>query len=130
MKEWNDLQTVAGRPTKKMTRFISVYKGGVISFNSKMMRDPRFKGRKTSHVILSYTPSGNAIVFEFTNDKSDPGAKRLTPTPTQTVCSGAQLFTKFNIDAKEVAGRYQPIYERVAEKGVCCILQFKEGRIK
>lgn len=123
-EKWNDLETITANTVKRTSPFISISNNGVITFNSGFLNQPSFDVTQSTHVIYSYSKEEDAIVFEFTDDKSVAGARKMCGKGG--VISGRALFSTYKMDLSAIAGRYEPSYEDVGEKGMCWVLRFAQ----
>jgi len=109
--------------------YLSISRIGTMKFSSGFVEDNAAKLGFPSHVILSYSKNGGAVIFDFVNDDKQTGSKKLKSLKGAAfwTVSVLKMFKSINIDIAESRGRYEPVMERMCDGALKWVIYLNEN---
>lgn len=114
--KWADLETFSRVGTKRGEPYISISPNRFFTFSAGFVHQAKDQIGNNSYVLLLYSKSQNAIVFEFTNNDKQSGALKFSKN-INAIVSARSFFNFYNIDIQKYAGKYLAKKENIPSKG-------------
>jgi phosphatidate phosphatase PAH1 len=115
LESWDDLEVFTSKGAKLKDVRITITDTCGILFNAGMCHKASLEDK--SHVILAYSAQMKAIVFQFTSDSNAKGALKLLKRTGGASVGTRSFFSFYFLDPKKLAGRYEPVKERLPRIG-------------
>jgi hypothetical protein len=120
LESWDDLEVFTSKGAKLKDVRITITDTSTILFNAGMCHKASLEDK--SHVILAYSAQMKAIVFQFTSDSNAKGALKLVKRTGGASVGTRSFFSFYFLDPKKLAGRYEPVKERLPRIGEAWVL--------
>ena len=114
--KWDDVVTFESAGMKKGDSFVSISRSYAITLSACFTRKSDKSIKYATHIVLSYSKTNNAIIFNFTNDGDLPGAYKITKGVNLSIAARS-FFNYFDLDATTYAGRYVPEEQDIPKTG-------------
>ena len=114
---WNDLETFDKVGIRLGRPFISISKRKSLGLNAAFQRQAEKQIGSKEYVVLAYSKSNKAIVFEFTDPEDSKGAIKMSGTGKTKYVSTSSFFNYYSIDADQYEGSYIPQLVDIPGKG-------------
>lgn len=119
-ENWSDAEVLPSDTNYVLKSYLSIYRNGIMKFSLGFVADHFEELMDPSHVILSYSKNMGAIIFDFVQDDSDPGSKRIQKHSGQKgrcfwVLSVQKMFKSIGIDISQSLGRHNPVMKLMSD---------------
>lgn len=123
---WGDMEFFGKKGARISSRNIKVTitDNQTILFSAAFCHKADLQG-KTS-VKLGYSPSKNAIIFDFTEDPNTEGAFRLIQRGSSAATTCRSFFNAYDLDKAKTAGHYIPHKERIPRVGEMWVIMLHD----
>lgn len=122
---WDDVQIFRDKGARAADPKITITKNFTLLFGSAFWMKAGLKNKK--RVILGYSPSNNAIVFDFTEDEKVKEGFALIHRNKRTAFSTCRsFFHTMELDSESIVGRYVPHMEKIPKLGDCWVIKLDE----
>ena len=112
---WEDLEIFTSKGARISDPKITILGSSTFLFNAAFAHKADIT--KTPNLILGYSALKRIITFQFTRDPKAEGALTLVHGGGSSSVGSRSFFHYFFLNAKELAGRYQPKKIKVSKIG-------------
>ncbi len=114
--DWYDLERFKYAGAKIGNTRVTISLRKSITLSAGFMHHAKNQVEGMTHMLLSFSKSKNAIVFEFTSDPKAAGAVKIT-MKGNSIISARSFFNYYRIDVEKAAGRYAAKLESIPNLG-------------
>tara|TARA_B100001996_G_C18519779_1_gene538807 strand:+ start:210 stop:659 length:450 start_codon:yes stop_codon:yes gene_type:complete len=109
--------------------YVTVTNSKSISLSSGFLHNAKEQMDGCNYVIIHYSKNKNAIVLDFTENKDEDGAIKITMKDGKTSncsISSTSFFNYFKIEVNKISGRHPAIIETIPGLGPKWVVYLKE----
>lgn len=123
--KWADLERFVNKGSRFGNPSITISVRGTITLSSGFIHNADAQIEKKSYALFSYSRSQNSIVVNFTDDKNEPGALKMT-IRRNALLAARSFFGCYHLDPQKLAGKYSPKLETIPKMGNCWVINLNQ----
>ncbi len=112
---WDDFEVFTAKGAKIKDPKVTITESSSFLFNAAFVHKAAIT--KSTHAIIGYSPIKRAITFQFTSDPKAEGALTIVHRTGGASLGSRSFFNYFFLDAKALAGRYEPKKHKLPKIG-------------
>ncbi|HAT9591195.1 TPA: hypothetical protein JBD08_12460 [Legionella pneumophila subsp. pneumophila] len=127
--DWNDLDRFRHSGAKIGVPYVTLSKRKSITLSAGFVHKAQHQISNSNYVILYFSKSKNAIVFDFTSDKNDSGSIKMSKGSNVNI-AGRSFFNYYMIDADKAEGKYIAKLENIPNIGERWVVYLNDKQLE
>lgn len=124
-KSWSDLDAFTYTGVRLGEPVVTISARNTMTLTSGFLQLAKSQLNAMTHVLFSFSKSENAIVIDFTNNSSKPGALKMTKRGNVSIAARS-FFNWLQLDSDKVKGKYIAKLEHIPDRGKFWVVYLSE----